>query len=53
MAHDVVWLADKFVARKAADFDESGVRIDDAALAVGARDQILILAQLGFHISDG
>ncbi|MNT97201.1 hypothetical protein D3C72_2394710 [compost metagenome] len=53
MAHDVVRLADEFVPRKAADLDESGVRINDAALAVGARNQVLIFAQLGFHISGG
>ncbi|MNT15847.1 hypothetical protein D3C72_1509230 [compost metagenome] len=53
MAHDVVRLADEFFAGKAADVNERRVRVNDAALGVGSRDQVLIFAQLGFHISDG
>ncbi|MNO06786.1 hypothetical protein D3C81_2287240 [compost metagenome] len=52
MAHDVVRLADEFVTGKAADVDKRRVGVDDAALGIRARDQILVLAQLGFHIGD-
>ncbi|KAG0775143.1 hypothetical protein G6F22_013523 [Rhizopus arrhizus] len=53
VAHDVVRLADQFFAGEAADFDERRVRVDDAALGIGARDQVLIFTQLGFHVMDG
>ncbi|MNV70923.1 hypothetical protein D3C71_1639070 [compost metagenome] len=53
MAHDVVRLADEFFAGKSTDVDERRVGVKDAALGVGSRDQVLIFAQLGFHISDG
>ena len=53
MAHDIVRLADEFFTGKAADLDESRIRIDDPALGIGTRNQVLILAQLGFYIMDG
>ncbi|CFM04522.1 flagellar biosynthetic protein [Bordetella pertussis] len=50
MPYQVVRLADQFVALEAADLDEGGVRVDDPPLGVGARDQVLVLAQLGLYV---
>ncbi|CAB3691390.1 hypothetical protein LMG26696_04926 [Achromobacter pulmonis] len=43
VAHDVVGRAHQFLAREAADLDERGIGVDDAAAGVGARDQVLLV----------
>ena len=50
---DVMRLADQLFAGEAADLDEGGIGIENPAFGVRARDEVLILAQLGFHIVDG
>ena len=46
-------LADQLFAGEAADLDEGGIGIENPAFGVSARDEVLILTQLGFHIVDG
>ena len=50
---DVMRLADQLFAGEAADLDEGGIGIENPAFGVSARDEVLILTQLGFHIVDG
>lgn len=53
MAHEVVRLADQFLAGEAADLDEGVIAVGDLAIEVGGGNQAFISGEGSFPLSHG